>query len=670
MPFETELVPGENVETTPKQDKNPAVSEMIGKYKEKIKSSGLDGEIYKWQLTKQFAGRPDTSAPDFKEEITSINYSNLMYPVAKTVINHIAKERPEEFRNAFKFLFDESIALEKRVSEFPKETMRIYRELEPVLSHHEDERTISTFLAYYDCNKYPFFKDSFYQNYCKKLGVRAKGKGAKYIHYIELVNDLIENYILPDAELIVLKKEFIPSDGSEDESNYILAQDILFQMLEKDIKREPNSEDTQTETEANHIVQMNLNTILYGPPGTGKTYNTINTALEIIGENINGKTRNEIKRLFDARMKEGQIIFTTFHQSMSYEDFIEGIKPQEPLKEGQPISYKVVDGIFKQVCKSAETLTSSTFELSYSKFLNDLKGMEQGLEIPLNKEIITVSAHPNGVDLSIESTTYINSITKSGLKYVSDSQRFAGVWGLFYKAIFKVLAEKYGYMAEKKEVNKKYVLIIDEINRGNVSQIFGELITLIEDDKRLGKPEALETTLPYSKEKFGVPPNLYIIGTMNTADRSVEALDTALRRRFSFMEMMPDYTLEGLEKEVAGFGLGTLLETINKRIEKLLDRDHQIGHSYFLGVQDEFDLMQVFRDKVIPLLQEYFYGNYERMGMVLGTGFVEKLSEDSVRFAKFPTEDHEYSDKVIYRLKKAPLSDSDLFAEALLNLMN
>jgi 5-methylcytosine-specific restriction protein B len=415
---------------------------------------------------------------------------------------------------------------------------------------------------------------------------------------------------------------------------------------------------------------MNLNTILYGPPGTGKTYNTINKALEIIGEEIEGKSRNEIKKLFEIRSKEGQILFTTFHQSMSYEDFIEGIKPQEPLKAGDPISYKTEDGIFKQLCKSAETLTSATFELSYNKLLNALKDSGQGMEIPTSKETITISAHPNGVDLSVESTTYINTITKWGLKYVSDSHRFVGVGGPFYKAIFKVLTEKYGYQEEKKESNKKYVLIIDEINRGNVSQIFGELITLIEEDKRLGNAEALETTLPYSKEKFGVPPNLYIIGTMNTADRSVEALDTALRRRFSFMEMMPVYDLPGMEKEIAGVELGVLLETINKRIEKLLDRDHQIGHSYFLNIESETDLMLVFKDKVIPLLQEYFYGNYERMGLVLGNGFVEKLSDDSVRFAKFQTEDNDYNDKTIYRLRKDPLIDKDLFKEALINLMN
>jgi 5-methylcytosine-specific restriction protein B len=183
-------------------------------------------------------------------------------------------------------------------------------------------------------------------------------------------------------------------------------------------------------------------------------------------------------------------------------------------------------------------------------------------------------------------------------------------------------------VAEKEE--KNYVLIIDEINRGNVSQIFGELITLIEKDKRLGKDESLEVMLPYSKERFGVPPNLYIIGTMNTADRSVEALDTALRRRFSFTEMPPLYNLPELDYEYAGVKGSDILKTINRRIEKLLDRDHLIGHSFFLLGKDEepeTKLIQSFYQNLIPLLQEYFYGDYAKIGAVLGNGFILKQED-------------------------------------------
>ena len=183
---------------------------------------------------------------------------------------------------------------------------------------------------------------------------------------------------------------------------------------------------------------------------------------------------------------------------------------------------------------------------------------------------------------------------------------------------------------DKTKKKQNFVLIIDEINRGNVSQIFGELITLVEEDKRLGTDEALEVTLPYSKEKFGVPPNLFIIGTMNTADRSVEAIDTALRRRFSFEEMPPKpelVAIEGKLKSQNGFldniDLPLLLNTLNKRIEKLLDKDHQIGHSYFMSVLSFKDLKSTFQNKIIPLLQEYFFGDYGKIGLVLGKDFFE-----------------------------------------------
>ena len=210
---------------------------------------------------------------------------------------------------------------------------------------------------------------------------------------------------------------------------------------------------------------------------------------------------------------------------------------------------------------------------------------------------------------------------------------------------------------------KNHVLIIDEINRGNVSAIFGELITLLEEDKRKGNKEHTEVKLPYSGDKFSVPNNVYIIGTMNTADRSVEALDTALRRRFSFVEMQPDPKILSDEKYVKynDVDLSKLLETINQRIEMLIDKDRQIGHSYFIGIQDLEDLRRTFKDKIIPLLEEYFYGDFGKIGLVLGEKFIEQTKYEEKVFAKFPYEKDFLEDKKIYHITSSESWEEDTF---------
>lgn len=305
-----------------------------------------------------------------------------------------------------------------------------------------------------------------------------------------------------------------------------------------------SSSSTLASTEEAVTIELNstpLNLILYGPPGTGKTYHTIDKALEILGYKGPDDRAEKLKAFKSYRDKD-RIVFTTFHQSMSYEDFIEGIKP---TLDKTPVGYIIEDGLFKQISDKAS---------------NDM-------------------------------------------------------------------------------VNN-YVLIIDEINRGNIANIFGELITLIEDSKRAGEKEAISVKLPYSKETFSVPNNLYIIGTMNTADRSVEALDSALRRRFVFEEMMPcPDLLKDVKVKNLDIYLKDLLETINGRIEILKDREHQIGHSYFMGfVKGEAceieaeKLLPVFKNNIIPLLQEYFYGDYEKILLVLGDGFIERKTA-SVKFA-------------------------------------
>ena len=178
--------------------------------------------------------------------------------------------------------------------------------------------------------------------------------------------------------------------------------------------------------------------------------------------------------------------------------------------------------------------------------------------------------------------------------------------------IFKQIAQ-----AAKEEMDKSFVLIIDEINRGNIAKIFGELITLIEDSRRLGADDETQVTLPYSKDSFGVPKNLYLIGTMNTADRSIQLLDTALRRRFDFVEMMPEPDHKDISTDVQGVDCQKMLKAMNERITSLLDRERQIGHTYLLDVDTIEDLSYAFQNKIFPLLQEYFFDDWSKIRAVL-----------------------------------------------------
>lgn len=442
-----------------------------------------------------------------------------------------------------------------------------------------------------------------------------------------------------------------------------------------------------------------LNQILYGPPGTGKTFNTINLALSIADPAFASNDRDEVKKRFDKLVEEGQIVFTTFHQSMSYEDFIEGIKPE--TNENGVVTYEVKSGIFKEICNSANTPNKQGFEAAYKKLQEKLRDEISGftedktlqLSTPRGKEF-SVSLNSKGnlrLYTGKDKTNPQGVLTKENLQKQINGE---DIWyGGYCKGVLRYLKENFGYSAENIDSDKNYVLIIDEINRGNVSQIFGELITLIEDGKRLGQEEALSVKLPYSKESerdFGVPSNLYIIGTMNTADRSVEALDAALRRRFSFIEMPPKPALiktEGKLKDTDGIlhigelgkiDLANLLDVINKRIEKLLDSDHQIGHSFFLKVYDIESLKNEFQNKIIPLLKEYFYGDLGKLGLVLGEGFFENIeTSDTSIFANFGSFDNnDFNERVIYKLKTissnngiSGMSNED-FLDAINKLLN
>jgi hypothetical protein len=484
----------------------------------------------------------------------------------------------------------------------------------------------------------------------------------------------------------------------------------------------------------NNVMNDSLNTILFGPPGTGKTYHTISEAVKIADiefYNANAGNRAKLQERFndllinDWKEPKGQIVFCTFHQSFSYEDFVEGIKPLAPSDKDTFLKYKVEEGVFQKICRLAEatnnaqqlakeklvSLTQEEFSKSVfykislgdstideDKAIYDYCISNNVISIGFASHIDFTGQDEAGVSkiisdakkepFSAQAINYFKNYLKTGnyvvVSYGNSYIRALGkVTGDYeyrpdaeieYKHFRKVdwvfknveipVAEFYQknlsqqtiyklkseyiipefFVRRSKPVDssiqqKKFVLVIDEINRGNVSSIFGELITLIEPTKRSGRPEAITVVLPYSKERFSVPDNIYIIGTMNTADRSIESLDTALRRRFSFIEMtsVPELIrTAGISKgSVEGIDLVQMLTRINERIEKLIDKDHKIGHSYFLNVSNTKDLRSVFKDKVIPLLEEYFFGDFGKIGLVLGNSFISKTDTADFDFADF-----------------------------------
>nr|WP_314239243.1 AAA family ATPase [uncultured Campylobacter sp.] len=404
-----------------------------------------------------------------------------------------------------------------------------------------------------------------------------------------------------------------------------------------------------------------LNQILYGPPGTGKTYNTIAKAIEIIRgkkvgkEEINDEEKRKVlKKQFDEYAQSGQIKFVTFHQSYGYEEFVEGIKPVfDKESQDKGLEYKITNGIFKDICKNTIFNIGDTIEgytISYAGTeLIKLKKKNIPGEIPipiyLIEELVRLLKNRSITIEDIKNKSAADKNPEILEKYIVNG----------YTNLFTYLVEY--YMEKSNRKSEKRVLIIDEINRGNISKIFGELITLIEPSKRLGADDEIIVELPYSKEKFGVPSNLYIIGTMNTADRSIALMDTALRRRFEFVEMMPEY--DKLNKiNIEGINIGEMLKTINERIEYLYDRDHTIGHAYFMSLKDGADISElalIFKNKILPLLQEYFYDDWEKIRLVLGDSQFIKEKKPSSDLFKSGTD--YINDKILYEIDKEAFYD-------------
>lgn len=498
------------------------------------------------------------------------------------------------------------------------------------------------------------------------------------------------------------------------------------------------------ETKAKATEATNL--ILYGPPGTGKTYHTALEAVRLclgddVAKSLSGNDKRKALMTEYRRLAEsGRIEFVTFHQSMSYEEFVEGLRPSTGDDDGDGpedgrvstgFRLKPHDGVFKRACARAERdvgeidganrlhrkpriirigLTGSNWREKFDRAIREgcvdwphggdtdwsppefdsweaIKAARQvhvpeilgnhptvygtslfrdasvGEYIALTvgkSKIVALGqfkggytyepAAENAQQISAQSTSARHYREVNWLWHSAEGVDRNGIYGKDFTSFhtaYPIPEDQLNWDAldhlafgskipPRTEVARPYVLIIDEINRANISKVFGELITLLEPDKRVGIPNEIQVTLPYSKKKFGVPANLHIIGTMNTADRSIALLDTALRRRFTFRELMPDPDV--LPTDVEGINLQSLLRTLNERIEYLFDRDHQIGHAYFTSCETREGVESVMRHKVIPLLAEYFYDDWSKVAAVLGdvgqTNGCFLVSEDGTKAPK------------------------------------
>jgi 5-methylcytosine-specific restriction protein B len=454
---------------------------------------------------------------------------------------------------------------------------------------------------------------------------------------------------------------------------------------------------------------ISMNRILSGPPGTGKTYATAKLAVETCDRSA-PENRAALMDRYRELVNRRRIAFVTFHQSYSYEEFVEGLRPETASNSGDDgaaptagFRLAVRHGIFRQMCALAQenrgsggdvtaldsgrrvfkmALGNSAIEDQDAYFENavadefialgwggntDWSGPEYAAFQAIKKKWQEIEPTATGKSPNIEMMTtfrvemqvgdYI--IVPDGLdrfraigeivgdyyfdaaaEYHPHRRKVRWLWinregqprDLIYSKRFRLhttyqLQSRYlswpaleqivhGHAGADSGLPEPYVLIIDEINRANISKVFGELITLIEPNKRLGMSNELTVTLPYSGDIFGVPANLHIIGTMNTADRSIALLDTALRRRFDFLELLPQPDL--LPEDVDGINLRAMLSTLNDRIEYLFDRDHLIGHAYLLDCTTRADVDTAMRQRIIPLLAEYFFEDWEKIRQVLG----------------------------------------------------
>ena len=612
---------------------------------------GLNGdsnleELYKWELVSKQNGHPDPNAVDFSSEINSLDLGNLCFSSQITAIRNFAKYEPEEYRKLFRALFDESILLQERIEKFTDSCKTLWdNKIKAKFTTHTsamcDERLISCFLAFYNPLKYTFYKNDVYKNLCKLLEIKPRKAGHKLVHFYEL----LEQYVIPE---IKEEEDLISSINDElTDNGYIqsmplTAQTVLwyynsallkitdtdYEVIENELVETKTSNSMMYQKYID-LLKESKNLVLTGAPGTGKTF----MAQAIAKEMGCGKE---------------EMCFVQFHPSYDYTDFVEGLRPIV-MSEGQ-MGFERKDGLFKEFCKkaiknlidSAKSIENLSKELSWENKLqqfiddsidNDTKfklsnGSEFTIDEIKGRNIIAHNdSNPKTPLIPINADEIIELLTNDvPLNIVRDirtyfNRKFGTQPDSYAFIITKAIREmkyKTQVISANKIERKPFVFIIDEINRGEASKIFGELFYAIDPGYRGKKDIRVKTQyqnlVPETDvfaEGFYIPENVFILGTMNDIDRSIESMDFAMRRRFTWKEIKPEDTQSMLDTLECATMAKSVMARLNNEISKIegLGPAYQVGPSYFLKLGDNGGNFEKLWDMNIePLLREYSRG--------------------------------------------------------------
>lgn len=647
-------------------------------------------EEYKWDLLDRSEGK------DVLAVFDGLRGKNIIdNPRTDSVIKYLVENEADKTRVCCQHLIDESVPLNERLVAFKSEIKALCPSKWKNTAN--DERTASALLTCVYPETYTFYKDEIYKNICDYFGYTSRKAGKKYEHFMELVNGFVKSYG-EEIQQIMLNE----IKGFKNKPLNLAVQTLFWCM--KDYMKEELNKKMTTETNNSskgtwyddvvRTWERRKNIVLYGAPGTGKTYDVPELAVRLCDPAFMAAepSREEIVSRYNQLKTEKRIAFTTFHQSLDYEDWIEGLRPV--VNENSQVTYEIESGIFKKLCEEAERpvvkdkqvgiadnavvwkvslagtgdnpVRSDCMKNSYIRIGWDGYGPvisdetdwsvyngegKQILDAYINKmkvgDIVMSCYSSQTIDAigvvvgdyefedkfpNYKRVRRVNWLVKNineNIVEMNDGKTMT--LGTVYRLNsitldnVKSILEKYNTSSKMEENDKAYVMVIDELNRGNVSKVFGELITLLEADKRKGRINAESVVLPYSKKGFHIPNNVYLIATMNTADRSLGSLDYAIRRRFAFIAEKPfGLEVDGFDEDLfekvsslfvknfddykeSGWDQTMKLEPADTLSEEYKPEDVWIGHSYFLMQDEEGEDNTSNRllYEIIPLLEEY-----------------------------------------------------------------